>query len=360
MPSLKTLSVNKDITIAETIDSDFYLNKEYYILSLNKIFSESYQFITDLISFDCTQYPFIFLESSINEHLLLTKKEDEILCLHNVCTHRGNIVCLKKNSKKSLQCSYHGKVFNLKGKFLSMPGFEGVKNFPTEKDNLLIFPVKIWKNFIFAGINPEINIKHFLSDVDNKLGWYPFENLELIKEKSQNYEIDAHWALYCENYLEGFHIPHVHKGLNSDIDYSSYKTELLDNGVLQYTCSSNDKDRLPIPEGCINSDKNIYAYYYWLFPNMMFNFYSWGLSINIIEPITINKTRIRFLSYVISGAKQVMNTASSVDVVEEEDQRIVQSVQKGIQSSFYNRGRYSAKHEKGTHHFHRLICKYLK
>ena len=93
---------------------------------------------------------------------------------------------------------------------------------------------------------------------------------------------------------------------------------------------------------------------------MMFNFYSWGLSINIIEPIAINKTRIRFLSYVISGTKQVMNTASSVDVVEEEDQRIVQSVQKGIQSSFYNSGRYSAKHEKGTHHFHRLICKYLK
>ena len=67
---------------------------------------------------------------------------------------------------------------------------------------------------------------------------------------------------------------------------------------------------------------------------MMFNFYSWGLSINIIEPISQNKTRIRFLSYIISGSKKVVNTPSSVNVVEQEDQYIVQNVQKGIKSNF--------------------------
>ena len=360
MSTLKILSVNKDIKVAETIDSDFYLNNEYYNLSINEIFNKSYQFITDTISFNSIQYPFIFLKNSINEHLLLSRVENQVLCLHNVCTHRGNILCLKESSENKIKCNYHGRKFDLKGKFLSMPGFEDVENFPTKKDNLIEFPVKIWRNFIFTGINPKINIDNFFLDIDNRLGWYPFEKLELIKNNSTDYEIDAHWALYCENYLEGLHIPHVHKGLNADIDYKSYKTELLDNGVLQYTCSSNDDKRLPIPDGYINSDKNIYAYYYWLFPNMMFNFYSWGLSINIIEPISQNKTRIRFLSYMISGSKQVVNAPSSVDVVEKEDQYIVQNVQKGINSNFYNKGRYSARYEKGTHHFHRLICRYLK
>ena len=92
---------------------------------------------------------------------------------------------------------------------------------------------------------------------------------------------------------------------------------------------------------------------------MMFNFYDWGLSINIIEPIAREKTRIRFLSFPIKGKTQPINTESSLEKVESEDQLIVKKVQKGIKSRFYNRGRYSVKHEKGVHYFHRLLAEHL-
>ena len=45
--------------------------------------------------------------------------------------------------------------------------------------------------------------------------------------------------------------------------------------------------------------------------------------------------------------------------VEMEDEEVVLNVQKGVESQFYEKGRYSAEYEKGTHHFHRLICKYI-
>ena len=61
----------------------------------------------------------------------------------------------------------------------------------------------------------------------------------------------------------------------------------------------------------------------------------------------------------ISGKKQPENSLSSLDKVEKEDQDIILKVQEGINSNFYNRGRYSAEHEKGIHHFHRLLCKHL-
>ena len=91
----------------------------------------------------------------------------------------------------------------------------------------------------------------------------------------------------------------------------------------------------------------------------MLNFYSWGLSLNIIEPINKNKSRIRFLSYPIGNNTHPTDIASSLDKVEKEDQEVVCNVHKGMKSQFYNRGRYSVKHEKGVHHFHRLICKYI-
>ena len=134
---------------------------------------------------------------------------------------------------------------------------------------------------------------------------------------------------------------------------------MLDHGVLQYTDSKSDKDKLDIPDGYKDFNKNIYAYYYWLFPNMMFNFYSWGVSVNIIEPIDKEKTKITFLSYPIKGKNQPEGNNSSLSKVESEDQNIVLNVQKGIKSKSYKQGRYSSKHEQGLHHFHRLLCKHL-
>jgi len=279
--------------------------------------------------------------------------------LSNVCTHRGNLMYSETSDSNNIHCEYHGRVFDLEGNFLSCPGFDNVKNFPSRSDNLSQIKLKLWKQFIFNSLNPIININDVLKDIDNRLGWYPFDKLSYDESNSSTYVINAHWALYCENYLEGFHVPFIHKGLNKDIKLDTYNTKILNNGVLQYTVSKLKKNALNIPNGYINSNQNIYAYYYWIFPNIMLNFYSWGLSVNIIEPINKNKSRIRFLSYPIANHIQPTKIDSSLDTVEEEDQNVVCNVQEGLKSQFYNRGRYSAEHEKGIHHFHRLICKYI-
>ena len=230
-------------------------------------------------------------------------------------------------------------------------------NFPTKKDNLYQSKIKIWKIFILTSLSPKINLHEIFKDIEDRLNLYPFEKIKYDEESSKTYYIDAHWALYCENYLEGFHVPFIHHGLNRDIALNTYKTILLKNGVLQYTLSKSNEKKIGIPSKYLNSDENVYAYYYWLFPNMMLNFYSWGISINIIEPISKNKTRIKFLSYPIDNNIQPVKLDSSLDKVEKEDQAVVLNVQKGIRSRFYSSGRYSPEHEQGIHHFHLLLNK---
>ena len=337
--------INKDIAIAKSIHSDFYTKKEYFELSLNKIFSNSWQFVchkSDLNNINI--YPFTFLENTINEPMVITKSNN-IACFTNVCTHRGHIINEKKCFQKKMRCGYHGRTFNLNGELNGMPGFKNVEKFPSEKDNLKKFPLLNWNDFIFTSIQPKIKIDSILDDIKTRLKNFPFDSIYYSPEYSRTYNLEANWALYCENYLEGLHVPFVHKGLNSEIDIKSYKTKILDNGVLQYTDSK---------------DKSVYAYYYWIFPNIMFNFYDWGLSINIVEPISFNKTRIKFLSYPIKNAKNISKKINELHKVEMEDEKVVLNVQKGVQSQFYNNGRYSADYEKGTHHFHRLICNYIK
>src|SRR5262249_31370919 len=105
--------------------------------------------------------------------------------------------------------------------------------------------------------------------------------------------------------------------------------------------------------------QSIAAYYYWLFPNMMFNFYPWGLSINVVVPLAIDRTRIKFITYVRDEKRMGSYSTSDIDKTEREDEDIVEHVQKGISSRFYNTGRYSPQWEAGVHHFHTLLQEFL-
>ncbi len=55
----------------------------------------------------------------------------------------------------------------------------------------------------------------------------PLDEFRHRPDLSKDYYINANWALYCENYLEGFHIPFVHAALNAAIDFTDYSTELF-------------------------------------------------------------------------------------------------------------------------------------
>jgi choline monooxygenase len=155
--------------------------------------------------------------------------------------------------------------------------------------------------------------------------------------------------------LEGFHIPFVHQSLNAAIDYSAYTIEIFRFSSLQTGIASANEDAFDFPE----SNKKIAAYYFFIFPNLMLNFYPWGLSVNIIKPLQPDLTKVSYLTFVADESKLNKGAGADLHRVEIEDQAVVESVQKGIRSRFYNRGRYSPFREQGTHHFHSLIAEFM-
>ena len=62
----------------------------------------------------------------------------------------------------------------------------------------------------------------------------------------------------------------------------------------------------------------------------MLNFYDWGLSVNIVEPISANKTQIRFLTYPISQNQNLNQAINDIHNVEMEDEEVVLNVQKEL------------------------------
>ncbi len=355
---MKKLEISENIAQAKTLSSEFYIDPGFFETSKEKIFAQTWHFIGDsaLVSKTNSVHPFTIQ----NTPLLLSKDVDNTIhCLSNVCTHRGAVLVEQPCTLKDIRCRYHGRRFTLDGIFQSMPEFKEVKNFPAESDSLPALDLFQWGPMLFTTFSKQTNANLFFTEMMARMAWLPIDEFKYRPDLSSDYEVNAHWALYCENYLEGFHIPFVHPGLNQEVDYGNYTTELFKYSNLQLGIAKEGKPCFDLPPSSPDYGKRVAGYYFWVFPNMMFNFYPWGLSVNVIAPIALDKTKVSFIVYVWDENKLDQGAGADLNSVEIEDEEIVESVQRGIRSRFYDHGRYSAKQEKGTHHFHRLITGFM-
>lgn len=351
--------VDSDIRKARTIDSVVYSDRDIFELQKEKIFAGSWQWIGTeaLVPLPGMVSPFSLLPGFLDEPLLLVRDADDgIRCISNVCTHRGNMLVRNAGELKQIVCSYHGRRFDLAGKFRHMPHFETVTDFPSPCDDLPVVSLESWRGHLFASLQPGYDLRKVFALLEQRLERVPLQDFRFDQQRSRDYLVQANWALYCENYLEGFHIPFVHPELNAALDFNSYTTELFDEGVLQIGYGKPGVRCFDLPASSPDYGKDVAAYYYWVYPNMMFNFYPWGLSVNIVKPLAPMQCKVSFLTF-IGDDQLIDNSAGTVlDKVEREDEFIVERTQAGVKSRLYNHGRYAPKMETGTHHFHRMMA----
>ena len=342
------LFIDADISVASTLEGRFYSDEAMFARLRERVFARTWQWIGELADVAEPQSlaPRTLLPGFMDEPLLLARDAaGKLRCLSNVCTHRGNILVTQACRAKEIRCGYHSRRFELDGRMTFMPEFKEAREFPLAADNLPAVALGEWAGFGFASIDPAAPFDHFLADMRAATAALPLGEMRLDSARSRDYAVQAHWALYVENYLEGFHIPFVHKGLNEVVDDGSYETRLHRYSNVQFA-----QTRAGEPA----------AQYWWIFPNLMLNFYPWGLSLNCVEPLAIDRTRVAFRAFVWDRAKLGEGAGASLDRVEAEDEAIVEAVQRGVRSRLYRRGRYSPTRERGVHHFHRLLCELLQ
>lgn len=354
--------IDPDIRKAETLPASFYRDETVFEALKERVFTRSWQWIGDesLLPPGNTVYPFVLLDKFLSEPMVLTRdKQEHVHCLSNVCTHRGNIVSRDPGKPRNLVCGYHGRVFELDGKFRSMPEFKETVNFPRPCDNLHEFPLAKWGPWWFVALEPAYDLKEVFETLNERVGFLPLGQFRRNDALSKDYLVNCHWALYCDNFLEGFHIPFVHESLNKVVDYGQYATLTYKHLNVQIGYSSGGDDVFQLPKGHPDYGKYVAAYYYWIFPNLMLNFYPWGLSINLVRPLAANRTKVSFISFVLDESKLNTGAGAMLDKVEREDEFVVEGVHTGLRSRYYKAGRFSPTREQGVHQFHRLLAEFL-
>lgn len=356
--------IDPDIRRAQTLPGSFYHVTDVFDHCRERVFARSWQLITgaeEQVRLPREMMPFSFMDHFLEEPLLLLRDEQNALhCMSNVCTHRGNLLVLHPGRyDRGIVCGYHGRRFDSEGQFVSMPETEGMLDFPCADDHLKRLPVRQWRQFVFTSLDTGFPFEALVEDMERKIGFLPVEAFRFDAARSRDYLVKANWALYCDNYLEGFHIPFVHKALSTSLEWSAYQTALYPWSNCQTGIGKPGESCFDLPPGHEDAGRSVAAYYFWLFPNMMFNFYPWGLSLNIVRPLRTDLTKVSFRAYVWRPELLDTGAGGDVDLVEREDEVVVEQVQRGTRSRFYRAGRFSPNQESGVHHFHRLLAECL-
>lgn len=283
------------------------------------------------------------------EPLLLLRDGAEARLLSNVCTHRWNLLQAAPGRVQQLRCGYHGRAFARDGRCLRAPGFAAPPDAPLPAARLARFG-----RLAFGSLSGE---DFPLATLEAWLGHLPWAEARPVPAMSRVFEVRAHWALYVDNYLEGLHIPFVHPALSAQV--GAYRTELVPGGVMQVAEAPAGAPALEAPEGHPDAGRRIAAWYLWLFPTTMLNVYPWGLSLNLVEPVAMDRTRVRFEAWAWDEALLGRGAGGALDPVEAEDEAVVEGVQRGVGARLARRGQLCAE-ERGTASFHAELARRVR
>lgn len=342
---------------ASTIPSSWYLDPAYLARERERIFQRSWQWVGR--AEDVARAGDYFAADAAGEPIVVARGPDaELRAFSNVCRHRAALIASGKRSGKLLQCPYHGWTYELDGKLRRAPEMEGAEDFAVEDICLPVARVEEWGPLVFASLalaGP--SFRETVPEIAKEVKDAGFAIERMAFRERREYVVEANWKVYVDNYLEGYHIPMIHPALYRELDYERYEVVPFRIHATQYAplrpSSTGDGRTYP------KREEDERALYYWVYPNLMLNFYPGNLQANAVIPLDHERTLTVFEWFALPGANVEAAIAFSHQV-QLEDVAICNSVQKGLRSSTYERGRLSARRENGVRFFHGLLHESLR
>jgi choline monooxygenase len=331
---------------ALTLPASWYVDPSVWERERRAVFGREWLFVGhrqglteagDYLACDIAGWPLV----------VVVDDDGQLRAHHNVCRHRaGPLVHHGGGRVPSLVCRYHGWAYGLDGRLRSARDFGSTDGFDPAEVSLTSTSVEEWRGLVFVNLDMERSAPPLLEALGtfvDECAPYPIEELVLAHEAE--HDLACNWKTYADNYLEGYHIPLVHPGLNKEIDVKHYVVDVDERHRWV-------RHSAPARDGAVSTGR-----WLWRWPNLALNLYPDAMNVERYDPVTPGRTRLRY-SYFFrrpddrDACDAVIRSSSQVTT---EDVAICESVQRNLESGTYDTGWLSPKHEGGVAAFQRWI-----
>lgn len=340
---MRTVDAAKTLELASALPARYYFGDDMLAMEQRAVFARSWQLVAH--HGQLAEAGDHVVETIGDVPVIVIRGLDGMLrAFPNVCRHRaGPLALCNGKGARALHCKYHGWTYTLDGQLRSAPEMQAAQDFSVEGIRLPPLRVHEWQGLVFVALDEQVApFEDVYGGIVERIAPIDLSSMRYLRRDS--YDIDCNWKVYIDNFLEGYHLPHVHPGLSKVLDYRAYDTELFPWYSLQSSPLRGGSDAYG--EG--------HAYYYFVYPNVMLNIMPGRLQTNRILPLGPGRCRVEFDYYYAQDEKAMSRIAADQafsDEVQIEDVTICEAVQKGLASGFYDAGRLCPKRESGVWHF---------
>ena len=266
--------------------------------------------------------------------LMVVRGEDGVLRgFHNVCRHRAGPLTDGPSGTCSdaLVCRYHGWRYSLDGRLKLARDFGPSPGFDPRDFSLFPVRVETWRGLVFVALDADITpLAEWVAPLERRLEHQNWSGYRVAFKRA--HPIACNWKTYVENYLEGYHVPDIHPGLDAEIDSTRYAVTMDGHVALH--------------EAPLRAPGPVYdGLWGWLWPNLGISVYGRGLLLERMSPVGHAQTRLDYVYLMPEGEGVPAQTLAMSDVVTAEDVWITERVQSNLDAGIYDTGRLSARHE---------------
>ncbi|MBX9690923.1 MAG: Rieske 2Fe-2S domain-containing protein [Cyanobacteria bacterium] len=351
---------NRGIEDSSAPPYTWYTDEQFFQQEINRVFQRSWLPVGRL---DQVQSPGQYFTGDIagNPYVVVRSADDsKLYAHHNVCRHKGAIVALQEDDSHHkcafFQCPFHGWEYRHDGCLKKAPMLGQQRKFTTERHGLNPISVNSWGPLVmidldgpFGGEGNPRDLKADVKELDEVLSATGWNNMKFFKRVV--YEMKCNWKVFVDNSLDGcYHCIFAHEKLADELDLGGLTVEVFRRSSIQTSPTRRTDLRL--------GDKVSYCF---LYPNLFINRYGNMMDINIVEPLAVDRCRVIFDFYFDyesledwESRKRIREDMASSHFVQQQDIDVCESVQKGMQSMSYRRGRYSSILEQACYAFHQL------
>lgn len=275
-----------------------YTSQDWFDREQKLIFSRSWRY-AGLVEDVPEPGHFISVQAGLNNIFIVMGRDHRLRAFHNICRHRGTqLIRAVGKTQKALTCPYHDWTYDLEGNLISVP--DEATEYPDgiDKKCLGLKPaaVDIWRGMLFVHPDPTPpSLGEWFGAVDADLGPHKPEELVEYPEARQSYEIRANWKIVVENYIDVYHLSHLHS--NTLHMYDHARAEFGWKGPHYHFWEPPAQDygkdleaNLPTPR--VIPEPHVGAWVPMLFPGLGLGASEDSWNIFVITPLGPNLTRI--------------------------------------------------------------------
>jgi choline monooxygenase len=340
-----------------------YVEPGYLEAERKSIFSKSWQFVChaealanpgDYLTFDIQGQPLVALRD----------KSGVLRAFYNVCLHRAHELLSGHGNIKQITCPYHAWVYRLDGSLRAARRSDKIENFTEEDFCLTGVRIEEFLNLVFVNLDPDAApLAEQTGDLAKEVREWAPDLDRLTHAHRIEYTIKANWKSVVDNFLECYHCPTAHRDFVSLVNMDTYKVQTHDRYSSHMASAGTRLDNTAYGvDGASVQDHAVW----WLWPNICLLRYPGEGNLMVLNVVPIDhETTFESYDFYFLNAEPTESQMEAIryidQVLQREDIDIVESVQRGMSTPAFDRGRFmvdpdgSGLSEHGVHHFHGLV-----